>query len=78
MLSIIVKIFGALGLILITWGIFEKNIRHRDRIYAIGGSGLLIYSLYLKDPIFIPLQIIFILSSLYHIHTLKKKRFIFF
>ena len=78
MLVLLLKILGALGLIVITWGIFEKNIRHRDRIYVIGGSALLIYSIYLKDPIFIPLQIIFTLASLYHIYTLKKKRYIFF
>lgn len=77
-MQILTKILGAIGLILITWGIFEKNIRKRDRIYVIGGSGLLIYSLYLKDPIFIPLQIIFIIASAVHIYQLKKKRFIFF
>lgn len=77
-MAILMKFLGALGLILITWGIFEKNIRHRDRIYIIGGSGLLIYSLYLRDPIFIPLQLVFILASVLHIYQLKKKRFIFF
>ncbi len=77
-MDIITKILGALGLIMIIWGTFEKDLRHRDRIYVIGGSGLLIYSLYLKDPIFIPLQIIFILAAIIHIYTIKKKRFIFF
>lgn len=78
MLNIIIKIIGAFGLILITWGIFEKNLRHRDRIYIIGGSALLIYSLYLKDPIFVPLQAIFVMASLIHIYKIKKKHFIFF
>lgn len=78
MTGTIIKILGAIGLLLITWGIFEKDLRHRDRIYIIGGSALLIYSVYLKDPIFIPLQIFFIIASIIHIHQQKKKRFIFF
>lgn len=77
-LFILTKIFGIIGLILITWGIFIKDVRARDKIYIIGGSGLLLYSAYLKDPVFIPLQIIFVLSSIYHILTIKKKHFIFF
>jgi len=77
-MSLLFKLLGAIGLVLITWGIFEKNLRKRDRIYVVGGAGLLIYSVWLKDPIFIPLQLIFIIASIIHIHQLKKKRFIFF
>ena len=73
MTEIVVKVFGALGLILITLGIFAKNEIKQDWIFIAGGSGLLIYSIYLKDPIFIPLQIIFILASLYEIYTINKK-----
>jgi lipid-A-disaccharide synthase-like uncharacterized protein len=78
LLSIITKGLGVVGLLLITLGIFIKDVKKRDKIYIIGGSALLLYSAYLKDPIFIPLQVFFILSSIYHIHTIKKKRFIFF
>jgi len=78
LLPIITKIFGVLGLLLITAGIFIKDVKKRDRVYIVGGSALLLYSAYLKDPIFIPLQAFFILSSFYHIHSIKKKKFIFF
>lgn len=78
LLLILTKAFGVIGLILITLGIFIKDFKTRDKVYIIGGSALLIYSAYLKDPIFIPLQAFFVLSSIYHIHTIKKKRFIIF
>ena len=73
-MDIIVKIFGAIGLILITTGIFAKKEINQDWIFIAGGSFLLIYSIYLKDPIFIPLQIVFVLASLYEIYTLKFKK----
>jgi len=69
----LIKIVGAIGLILITGGIFVKNEIKQDWIFSLGGIFLLAYSIYLKDPIFIPLQIIFTLASLYEIYTLKKK-----
>lgn len=74
MLPVLMKLFGAVGLILITWGIFAKTERKQDWIFVWGGLFLLVYSVYLRDPIFIPLQIVFILASLYEISTLKKKR----
>lgn len=74
MWEIITKIFGALGLILITWGIFAKNEKKQDWIFAGGGLFLLTYSIYLKDPIFIPLQIVFVGASLYEIYTLRKNK----
>ncbi|HBU07310.1 MAG TPA: hypothetical protein DEB09_04475 [Candidatus Magasanikbacteria bacterium] len=73
MFPIIIKIIGAIGLIFITWGIFIKNEIKQDWIFVIGGLFLLAYSAYLKDPIFIPLQIVFVLASLYEIYTLRKK-----
>lgn len=73
MLPILIKSLGALGLILITWGIFAKNEKQQDWIFVFGGLFLLAYSIYLKDPIFIPLQIVFISASLYEIYTIKKR-----
>ncbi len=68
----LIKIVGAIGLILITGGNFVKNEIKQDWIFSLGGIFLLAYSIYLKDPIFIPLQIIFTLASLYEIYTLKR------
>lgn len=74
MLEYLPKLCGVIGLLLITWAIFAKNERQQDWIFVAGGLGLLVYSISLRDPIFIPLQVIFIAASLYEISTLKKKR----
>ena len=74
MLSLLMKLLGGLGLILISKGIFEKNEKRQDWIFALGGFFLLLYSIYLKDPIFIPLQIVFISASFYELHKLKTKK----
>ena len=73
-MDILMKFFGAIGLVCITYGIFSKEEKRQDAIFIIGGSGLLVYSIYLKDPIFIPLQIIFIAASLFEIFQIKKKK----
>ncbi|MBT4153790.1 MAG: hypothetical protein HOE53_04015 [Candidatus Magasanikbacteria bacterium] len=71
---IIPKLFGVLGLIIITIAIFAKKETHQDWLFIAGGSGLLVYSISLKDPIFIPLQIIFILASAYELFLISRKR----
>lgn len=68
------RILGIIGLLLITWGIFVKQEKQQDWIFALGGAGLLAYSIHLRDPIFIPLQVVFILASLWEIYTLSKKK----
>ncbi len=65
------RILGAIGLLLITWGIFIDKETRQDVIFALGGAALLVYSISLRDPIFIPLQIVFIAASLIELH---KKR----
>lgn len=74
MFELLPKILGAFGLICITWGIFLKNEIKQDWIFALGGLLLLVYSVYLKDPIFIPLQTIFTGASLYEIYKIKHKK----
>ena len=71
---LIFKILGALGLLLITWGIFIRDEIRQDWIFALGGLFLLAYSTYLQDGIFITLQIVFTLASLWEIYTLKQKK----
>jgi len=74
MLSIIAKISGIIGLLLITYGIFIKKERRRDKEFALGGLFLLFYSIYLKDLIFVILQIVFISANLYEVYKLRKKK----
>ncbi len=66
------KIIGAIGMLIISYGIINKNSLTRNKLFTAGGILLLIYSIYLRDPIFIPLQIIFTVASLYEIFKIKK------
>ncbi|MSU75744.1 MAG: hypothetical protein EXS55_04505 [Candidatus Magasanikbacteria bacterium] len=66
------KAFGVIGLLVITRGIFIKKEKPRDWYFAIGGIFLLAYSIYLRDWIFIILQLVFIASNLYREYQLHK------
>ncbi|MEX2017403.1 MAG: hypothetical protein WD876_02935 [Candidatus Pacearchaeota archaeon] len=67
---------GIIGLILIISGVLIKNRnrRTRDIIYINGGVALAAYSFYIKDIIFIILQIIFILVAIYDLIKLSKNK----
>ncbi|MFA6486450.1 MAG: hypothetical protein WCT40_03730 [Candidatus Magasanikbacteria bacterium] len=71
-MSVLFKILGAIGLLFITAGVLDKKDLRRNWFFVVGGVGLCSYSIYLRDPIFIPLQIIFTLASLYEIFKFKK------
>lgn len=73
MLPLIFKILGSLGLIFITVGVITKKALPRNYYFIIGGILLFCYSAYLRDPVFIPLQIIFTIASVYEVFLLKKK-----
>ena len=71
------KIIGALGIILIAIGIVIKKRKTQDIFYILGGICLETYSIYIKDVIFIILQIIFTLVAVYDfvkIQFFKKKK----
>jgi len=68
----IFKIIGALGIILISIGKKKKKRKNQEIYYILGGFSLLIYSINLKDLIFIILQIIFIITSTYDLIKIKK------
>ena len=61
----ILKIIGVLGLILIIVGIITKKRKNQDIFYIFGGMCLTIYSIYIRDLIFIILQIVFTLAAIY-------------
>jgi len=53
---------------------FCQKRKKQDWLFVWGGLGLLLYSIALKDSIFIPLQMIFVGASLFEIYTLRKKK----
>ncbi len=59
------KLVGALGLTLIIIGAIMHKRRNRDIFYFVGGILLEVYSIYIKDIIFIVLQLVFILVIVY-------------
>lgn len=68
----IFKIAGAIGLLFITYGVITRKAVTRNVVFIIGGLLLLTYSSYLRDPIFIPLQLIFTIASIYKLFLIKK------
>lgn len=66
------KIFGIIGLIIISCAIWFKNEKKQNLLFMLGGVFLLAYSIYLQDIIFIILQIIFTTSAL--IENFYKKK----
>jgi uncharacterized membrane protein len=71
----IFKLIGILGLILLISGVLIKSEKRKLRniIYIMGGIALTIYSIYIEDLIFISLQIIFIIVTIYDLTKLRKK-----
>lgn len=72
--EILPKLSGAIGLVLITYAIFVRKEIKQDWFFVSGGLFLLVYSISLRDPVFIPLQIIFTGASLYEIYTIKNRK----
>lgn len=71
--SLIFKVIGGIGLLLISYGVVTNQKPKKDILFTIGGAGLLVYSIYIKDPVFIPLQIIFMSASIWEIYSVKQK-----
>ncbi len=61
----IMKIVGAVGLVLICIGIIQKQRKRGDILYIVGGICLELYSISIRDLIFIILQLVFIASAVY-------------
>lgn len=70
----IYKFVGALGLIIISTGVFWQKKYIADLLYIVGGVALLVYSYYIDDWIFIVMQCIFIISAISHLFRLIKNR----
>ena len=67
----IIAIIGLLSIILGTLMIYKKR-KYTYPLFILGGICLEIYSIYIKDTIFIILQGVFIISSIYGLIKIKK------
>ncbi|MFH1012246.1 MAG: hypothetical protein V1760_00675 [Candidatus Peregrinibacteria bacterium] len=72
-LDLLFKILGALGLLLITMGVVTKNRVKQDIFFIVGGTLLEIYSIYLRDAVFVILQIVFTVSAIYDLQKQLRK-----
>ena len=68
----IFKLIGALGLIWISLGVLLKNRKLRNILFIFGGLFLIVYSSYIKDAIFIILQMVFILAAAYDLINIRR------
>lgn len=69
----IFKYIGIIGLVLICLAMIVRKRTLRDTLSIFGGAGLLIYSIYLKDVIFIVLQSVYIIVIVVDFIREKKK-----
>jgi lipid-A-disaccharide synthase-like uncharacterized protein len=72
-MELLFKFTGALGLIFIIIGVLVRDRKRQSILFIIGGLFLEIYSIYLRDPIFITLQGVFVVAAAYELYKLKRK-----
>ena len=72
-MEILFKIVGALGILLISAGIVIKKRAYQNIFFIMGGLCLEIYSIYIRDIIFIILQMIFILAAVFDLVKMRLK-----
>lgn len=74
MLATISIAAGILGLLAITVGVILRQERQQDVVFIIGGILLAGYSAYRGDPIFLLLQIVFIIVAVMELVKLSGKK----
>jgi len=76
----IYNLSGIFGLLLIIFGNFKISNKLKDRkkyvypSFILGGILLIIYSIYIKNTIFIILQIVFVIVSVYNLNKISNKK----
>ena len=65
-------IIGIIGLILIVTAVVLKKRKTQAIFFVFGGIFLAIYSILIKNYIFIVLQIVFVAASLYELWEFKR------
>lgn len=68
------QILAGFGIILISLGILTRKRKNADIFHILGGLSLISYSIHIRDPFFITLQVIFIFVALYDFTKKRKQR----
>jgi len=75
MIELLLKFSGILGLLFISSGAIITARKKEDLLFIAGGLCLAVYSIYIKDLIFVLLQIVFISSAGYNLmKTIKTEK----
>ena len=69
---VLFKLIGILGLLLISMGVLARKRLAQEPYFIFGGIALLAYSISIKDWVFIILQMVFILASVYELLKLER------
>jgi hypothetical protein len=73
--DVMFKIDGCIGLLLACIGILSHDRKNQDAYYLASGIFLELYSIHLKDILFIILEVVFTVAALYdYIKTNKLKK----
>jgi len=67
-------IIAVIGVLLATIGIIGRSELKSDYFHLVAGLCLVTYSIYIKDIVFIILQIIFMSGALYEIVKIRKEK----
>ena len=73
-LDLLMKLVGALGLMLIIAGLLKKKKKQELYFFLSGGIALAIYSFYIQDLVFIILQIVYVIVTTYELIGLRKTK----
>jgi len=63
---------GAIGILLICFGILTKKPKRENIYHILGGIALIVYSIYIQNTIFIILQGIFIIAAIYDLLKINE------
>ncbi len=66
------RLIGIIGLIFIIFGIGSKDRKKQNNLFFAGGILLVAYSAFLRDFVFIVLEIIFTIVAQYNLEKIKK------
>ena len=74
MIATLAMVAGILGLLAITVGVILTHERQQDVVFIVGGVLLAGYSAYRGDPIFLLLQVVFIVVAVAELIKLSGKK----
>jgi lipid-A-disaccharide synthase-like uncharacterized protein len=73
-MEIFFTIIAVVGLLFATAGILGRNELKSDYLHVVAGICLLTYSIHIKNTVFIVMQTVFILGTMYEIFKISREK----